>query len=223
MSPRERPMLFSGPMVRAILEGRKTVTRRVVTPQPAPNKPHDGGTTWVYKPNTGLHVPYGTVGHLTLAEKHGLTCPYGQPGERLWVRETWGLRALYDVTDWCGTSLKGVAALPPCWALDYKADWAHECEEAHWRPSIHMPRWASRLTLEVVSVRVERLQDITEEDAKAEGAEPIPDPSAPGYEGTHVYRDGFRLLWEFINGAGSWQANPWVWRVEFKRVEAGHG
>lgn len=229
---KERPILFSGAMVRAVIEGRKTQTRRVVTPQPAPNAPHDGGTSWVYRPNEGLHVPCGTVGHLTVAEKMGLRCPYGQPGDRLWVRETWRAWALTGAGD--------------LWRVEYAADGATRVlypppdwmcprvltrEPLPWAPSIHMPRWACRLVLEVVSVRVERLQDISEADALAEGVERHPQPFTrgwrnyepePAFESVSYHpsaRESFASLWRSINGPNSWDANPWVWVVEFRKVE----
>lgn len=173
---KERPILFSGPMVRAILEGRKTQTRRVVKPQPA----HIAGI--------------GTV--LNIDTITGKACPYGKPGDRLWVRETWD-----------GVRLDGGGAL-----VSYRADGDKPVtDDGRWHPSIHMPRWASRITLEVVSVRVERLQEISEEDAMAEGV-----ALAENYRGPVAH---FASLWEQINGLGSWNANPWVWVVEFRRVQ----
>jgi len=166
---KERPILFSGPMVRAILEGRKTQTRRIVKPQPL----RDRG---VMAFNDGEHPQ--------------MRCPYGKPGDRLWVRETW----CPDVEPY---------------TFRYKADGDEPLER--WRPSIHIPRWASRITLEVVSVRVERLQNISEDDALAEGITLVERGTSPV--------DQFNKLWESINGPGSWEANPWVWVVEFKRIE----
>lgn len=249
---RERPILFSGPMVRAILDGRKTQTRRLVTPQPAPNAPNDGGTVWVRQAE-GLHVPYGTVGHLTVREKTGLRCPYGVPGDRLWVRETWYCdhcferdyettrrtyvgRTLTDAeceAEWRGNEATGSL-------LFYRADGeaGQQFEQLEhptgriWKPSIHMPRWASRLTLDVTSVRVERLHDISEEDARAEGVERYPEPFTlgwrnyepePSFESISYHptaRESFASLWRSINGAESWESDPWVWAVEFRRMEA---
>lgn len=144
-----RPILFSGPMVRAILEGRKTQTRRVVKPQPA----------------HCADLPMGK--DLTFAS----ACPYGQPGDRLWVRETWAVGTLFDYVR------PSLLPKPDCeskLAVDYAANprriW-HSEDQGRWRPSIHMPRWASRITLEITSVRVERLQDISHKDAIAEGLE----------------------------------------------------
>lgn len=179
---KERPILFSGPMVRAILEGRKTQTRRVVKPQPA-------------------HIPgIGTV--LNIDTITGRACPYGNPGDRLWVRETWAHRR------W----MLGDASPNP--TTVYRADGEDLKGCARWRPSIHMPRWASRIALEVVSVRVERLQDISEDDAKAEG---VTIKGTSRYDGEA--RDAFEALWCSINGADSWEINPWCWCISFKVIK----
>lgn len=247
---KERPILFSGAMVRAILEGRKAMTRRVVKPQPAPNRPYDGGTAWNYDEKTGLHRPYGTVGHLTVREKMGLFCPFGQPGDRLWVRETWEEVHPCQI-DEGRFSLEGRVGIPGPPPVHYRViyradgeyprlhfkegfpyrercqpgcvkDHIHPLEAWHgWTPSIHMPRWACRLVLEVASVRVERLQEISEEDARAEGADPY-DWQYDNGEGPESYREAFRCLWDSINASRGygWERNPWVWVVEFKRVEA---
>ncbi|RUI81675.1 hypothetical protein IPC412_18790 [Pseudomonas aeruginosa] len=222
-APRERPILFSGPMVRAILEGRKTVTRRVMKPQP------DFLGSMV-DPNT----PFKTLD----AGLHAhITCPYGEPGDRLWVRETWtdvnmcgapalAYRADEDIRD----LMEEPGFLDDRGAFNYDdprvkpypfACWYAELDQARWRPSIHMPRWASRILLEIAAVRVERLQDISEKQALAEGVELEGEGVCwAGAAGTASDSpvESFRLLWELINGAGSWNANPWVWVVEFKRV-----
>ncbi|AAK94349.1 hypothetical protein Mx8p14 [Myxococcus phage Mx8] len=220
MSPRERPMLFSGPMVSAILAGRKTVTRRLVTPQPT--NPHRGIFVW----KNDEHFPESTFG-MWMAQR----CPYGQPGDRLWVKETWRTAAKLD-----GKSPTAIAEAAedagytrPWAPLQYEADGARvNWHESDWGPpgktrvSIHMPRWASRLTLEVTGVRVERLQDITDEDARAEGC----DVDLAAAEGFITYASDtrpmsvkwFNALWERINGAESWATNPWVWRIQFARV-----
>lgn len=167
-------------MVRAILAGRKTQTRRIVKP---------------------LHM--ATVD----AEQFPILamCPHGRPGDRLWVKETWG--ALPHM-------MGGVQRE----TLRYRADGEYQNERGtwRWRPSIHMPRWASRITLEITDVRVERLQDISEADAKAEGVS-MPDgtPTPPDF---WSYQQEFRHLWEQINGPGSWDANPFVWVVTFRRI-----
>jgi len=234
---RERPILFSGPMVRAILDGTKTQTRRVVKPAGALL-----AMSWSpLHPERGLRVTTRTGKHSThtgpVSEALS-ACPYGEPGDRLWVRETWGLHGHGDYTWWCRDSIKGRTAddLALSYEVAYAADATSEYD--HWRPSIHMPRWASRLTLEVTSVRVERLHAITEDDARAEGVDwsrPEPygerwdddreDPREVGYPpaGASFARDNFRRLWSSINRSESWAANPWVWVVGFKRVEVRHG
>ncbi len=182
--PRERPILFSGPMVRAILDGRKSQTRRVVKPQPACSEGFA---------SLNLH-----------------DCPY-QIG-RAWVRET------FAYTDEALNIQPGYV---------YRAtdpDWS-EMEGFKWKPAIYMPRQASRITLELTSIRVERLQDISEEDAIAEGLFPNPKyPHAKLYTWDGVQGNSnnpcyaYQLLWESINGANSWAENPWVWVVTFVRT-----
>lgn len=220
---KERPILFSGPMVRAILEGRKTVTRRIVKPQP-----HD----FIHAFSFELHPFASSTFNGTPAEGIAVSperkvwvmedwcknvvgiygrCKYGQPGDRLWVRETWRCRG--------GREYEYQKHQP---SILYRCD-AEVVDycTAVWRPSIFMPRWASRITLEIESVRVERLHDITEEDAKAEG---VSESMSCGYldNGTSSCspRCKFKNLWQSINGKGSWDLNPWVWMIQFKRLEA---
>lgn len=194
---KERPIIFNSEMVRAILYGRKTQTRRIVKPQPIGipdgaycdpyNKNCEHFTFWT-KDNK-MCLPLGNV-KIKGKETAHWKCPYGHPGDRLWVRETFS------------TSTKG-------WI--YKAD-GHDLSRAlstRWKPSIHMPRWASRITLEITNVRVERLQNISEEDARAEGW--ISKTLCSPYT---WYRD----LWKSVYGEESWNSNPWIWVIEFKRV-----
>ena len=185
---KERPILFSAPMVRAILDGSKSQTRRVV------KQDRDGLLDC--KPTPAWDAFWQCV-----------ACPYGKPGDRLWVRETWSADAWFD-----GHAPNDI---PDSAYIAYAAGrravaWPAAMGKV--RPSIHMPRWASRILLEVTDVRVERAQDISDRDARDEGAEQIGD-----CEGAYVA--GFRRLWESINGADSWSANPWVWVVEFRRIE----
>jgi len=188
---RERPILFNGDMVRAILEGRKTMTRRVMKHQP-------GEVTAVGRP---LFFQDGDTGRRVSPK-----CPYGQPGDHLWVRETFADEA-GDTRKYLGDHIY------------YRADGdGVDLQDGFWTPSIHMPRWASRITLEVTGVRVERLQDISEEDAQAEGAEPKLCTGYPYHNPPSTHTNGFCQLWESINGPGSWDANPWVWVVEFRRL-----
>lgn len=203
---KERPILFSDQMVRAILEGRKTVTRRVMKPQP------DFLGSMV-DPNT----PFKTLD----AGLHArITCPYGQPGDRLWVREAWAADAQVDAI-----APHDLSQGEPIWYpadLSVRQTGCSMISKGRVRPSIHMPHWASRILLEITAVRVERLQDISEKQALAEGVELEGEGVCwAGAAGTASDSpvESFRLLWELINGAGSWNANPWVWCVSFRRVE----
>ncbi len=215
---KERPILFSGPMIRALLAGRKTQTRRVLKVQPKARPfqvQGDASGDWFT-----ANPAYPRHGAMMNGRWH---CPYGQTGDRLWVRETF----------------ECIHYLYPEVPIDERADsiiyraedngGIEDLSEVTWRPSIFMPRWASRLTLEIVSVRVERLHEISREDAVAEGIErhtkhgtewysfyPI-DADYPG--STTDARQSYCSLWDSINGDGAWSSNPWVWVVEFKRVE----
>lgn len=213
----ERPILFNGAMVRAILEGRKTQTRRVVKPQPAGKYLKSAlDAEWLSKPFGGLVLP--------MIKDLPIECPYGQPGDRLWVRETFAIvpRTAYRCSEGVQQSLSPDNDHD---AAIYREGWSRSRSGILWRPSIHMPRWASRILLEITAVRVERLQDISEADARAEGisdggclncGEPEPcgceEPAADA-------RDAFCRLWQSINGEQSWHENPWVWVIEFKRVQ----
>ncbi|GFM89396.1 hypothetical protein PSCICO_47950 [Pseudomonas cichorii] len=224
--PKERPILFSAPMVRAILDGQKTVTRRAVKVQP-----RSRGDIGSY----GLGQPF--IRHPD-PTKRNLECPYGRPGDRLWVRETFALLGNEDgcCIDWQDNLIKGdernAARIyrASCPAGDYglsqipaKADWKPDTEameyDGAWRPSIHMPRWASRILLEITGVRAERLHDISRADIRAEGLECPPelasDDVSPNYR--DWYPEAWRKLWE--STGGDWSANPWVWVVEFRRVK----
>lgn len=233
-SPRERPILFSGPLVQALLAGRKSVTRRVVKPQPERDKSISWLTNIVGRP------PSFAVWKMLCSTVREVSCPYGEPGDRLVVREAFRLPAKFD--DLSPTAI-GAKALD----AGYRSPWAPvlyvadgDCRNwdkswGEWgkkRNPLFMPRWASRLTLEVVSVRVERLHDITEEDAKAEGCVSDVDAlkalshvrGAPAVacvpSRIMSARDHFRDLWRSINGTESWDANPWVWRIEVRKVDA---
>lgn len=200
---RERPILFSGPLVRAILDGRKTVTRRIVRADLSAfvGDEDDDGVPLVPHPKTGC-----------LAR---ITPPYGTQGDRLWVRETWG-----------PNETEG-------WGWIYRADWPAGtsaeiagCIDKRWHPAIHMPRRASRIALEVTSVRVERLQEIADNDIRAEGV--VFDGkwwlgAEHDAKGTPklfpLARQAWESRWDSINGdRASWDRNPWVWRIEFRRL-----
>ena len=179
---KERPILFSSPMVRAILDGRKTQTRRVVKSTPVPwNHDH---TAWDMS-----------------------RCPYGQPDDRLWVREAF----MHEPADYCWEASVSIPSRPKVTVYRADSDPNSEAKGVGWKPSIHMPRVYSRILLEIVAVRVERLNDISVSDAIAEGYDgSLSDPVDPSIQ-------WYSQLWESINGAGSWAENPWVWVVEFKR------
>lgn len=229
---KERPILFSAPMVRAILNGTKTQTRRVVKPQPPAN---------TYKvlqyhhpdPRPHYHAWIDSVppGPVCAASDWAHPCPYGQPGDRLWVRETFCPIYPQDPHYNGGEPIE----------YDYAATYRHGDRLGDslgirkvWKPSIHMPRGACRLELEITGVRVERLNDCSEADAIAEGIDRVENNfgNGPAYcdyrmkdpEDTSEWLRSplasYRTLWERINGAGNWEANPWVWVVEFKRVDA---
>lgn len=205
---KERPILFSAPMVRALLDGSKTQTRRVVKSQPTngwefENPPVFGRITSPH-PKRGRFGAFIQRGLGTdFPETDLIPCPYGQSGDRLWVRETW----CHKWDDMHGY-------LDEYWyrASTPDVDHADGDGKSPWKPSIHMPRAASRITLEITGVRVERLQAISEADAIAEGAQWAACGSPQ--EGSH--KAGYAQLWESINGPGSWDKNPWVWVVEFK-------
>lgn len=200
---KERGMIFNGEMVRAILDGRKTQTRR-------PIKWKQTRFTEIGEREDGSKWPWSEDAEHACDFWH--PCPFGAVGDRIWVRETW---ARYNI-DQNSHDIAYRATTPEDWP-----------EEGRWRPSIHMPRWASRILLEITNVRVERLNAISEEDARAEGiidggclncGEPEPCGCAnPEPDAT----DAFAYLWQSIYGQENWNANPWVWVIEFKRVEGG--
>jgi len=192
---KERPILFSGPMVRAILSGQKTQTRRIVKPQPAVK---DGAWSWE---TSKVSISADAVYHRDFRELIVGQCPYGQPGDRLWVRETW---APDDDGGYCYRADCTPNLQPDTPANRHEHDNRIGEQWARWHPSIHMPRKASRITLDVTGLRAERLQAISEADLQAEGS-PI----------HHPPKTWFSRLWASINGPASWAANPWVWVIEF--------
>ena len=229
---KERPILFNGEMVRAILEGRKTQTRRVIKPQPDPLDEEfwfvDGYGWWGVcrkNPETG-HPSRGDV----------FQCPYGQPGDRLWVRETFIIEHNYNLGDYDppfqdGRPVKYHDAdidTDPYWeqphyrATDPKPDFYLDGDEdpgCQWKPSIHMPRGASRITLEITDVRVERVQDISEDDARAEGLQDwYSKANVKSLAPYMLNMDRFHDAWDSINAkrGHSWDSNPWVWAISFK-------
>lgn len=217
---KERPILFSAPMIRALLEGRKSQTRRAMNPQPANGWALE--TPPVFGRITSSHPKRGRFGVFLrrgqgtdFPEADLAPCPYGQPGGRLWVRETWRPRAALSPWDLEITyAADGVQRLIQDGEFGDR-DWTmpKAAERGNVSP-LFMPRWASRITLEVTDVRVERLQAISENDAHEEGCSRKRAAGCPVVSA----RDEYRELWESINGAGSWAANPWVWVVSFRRV-----
>ncbi len=230
----EHGILFNATMVRALLDGTKTQTRR-------PCKPMN---QWIDQECREVRMVDGAPHHFmkgATAPLEKLHCPYGQPGDRLWVRETWQ-----------HSNFPAGPYEPSC-DVFYRADYMDdphgpggerslEGKYRTWRPSIHMPRAASRILLEITSVHVERLQELDDVDARAEGIEPnwmgdlTKGPNGFGAQGwvpecgwrhylnsvdgepAYTSMESYRTLWESINGAGSWDANPWVWVVNFKRI-----
>jgi hypothetical protein len=213
----ERPMLFSGAMVRGILDEIKDQTRRVVK---LPKEKglefrwegawKDGGASSLFGSGEYLHVPFRSLVDGEDGWKRGTSlrhfCPYGKIGDRIWVKETFAPNGV-------GHHLARMVKAPEQPKVYYRA--THEGHAAwNWKPSIFMPRWASRITLEITSIRVERLQEISEEDAVAEGC----CVKLNGHDDDFA-RNCYRKLWETINGKGSWDLNPWVWVVGFRKVE----
>lgn len=195
---KEIPMLFSTPMVVAELDGRKTMTRRMKGLELVNMAPDKWSSIEVDSPFKPIDIFWFEGDD----ERIAVRCPYGQPGDLIYVRETWA----------------------PAWnQVLYKANERYgKYEGQKWKPSIHMPKEAARIWLQVTSIKVERLKDITEEDAKAEGVEKIDESIfcwkhyGGKYAGCSNAKTSFQSLWQSINGDESWQANPWVWVVSFK-------
>lgn len=224
VEPKVHPILFSGPMVRAILDGRKSVTRRVIKPQPfGPTKYHTGISKFFDK---GEGRWWGVTADIhrfdpSPATLFDIRCPYGAAGDLLWCRETWAdLRGMGFDTD-----------------VAYRAQYLnrHGAEDADsqqrreeygvpWKPSIHMPKRYARLWLRVTDIRVERLQDISEDDAIAEGSQVPLDEIHPRPQAALSERHAFANLWDTLNaGRGfGWETNPYVWCISFERTEAPH-
>ncbi len=207
----ECPILLNATAVRAIRAGTKTQHRVAMKPQPADDiRPHRA-------PNKSIQCWISSLAH-----QHGTStvhvCPYGQAGDRIWVRESWAVGK-------CADSLKPIMLHPGTWMVDngglwYPADAAEPrnpiSPRGKTRPGMYMPRWASRIVLDVTEVRVQRLQDISEADAWCEGVDASEALSMGCSDGAVAV---YSALWEKNNGADSWDANPWVWAVEFRRIE----
>ncbi|MFW3880138.1 hypothetical protein ACKLLY_04220 [Klebsiella pneumoniae subsp. pneumoniae] len=232
----ERGMIFNGEMVRAILDGRKTQTRR-------PIKWKQTRFTEIGEREDGSKWPWSEDAEHACDFWH--PCPFGAVGDRIWVRETWGVasHAFSDdglMIDWVpdrpATAIhempfgNGYYSGYAIYAADGDFTWGdddgYEDGRSCWKPSIHMPRAASRILLEITDVRVERLNSIHDVDAMREGIQNLTtcshsDFGIPGVVNAQHPVRAFQLLWESIYGADSWRANPWVWVIEFKRVEGG--
>ncbi|MEI7341242.1 hypothetical protein WCT87_07115 [Pectobacterium brasiliense] len=237
---KERPIIFNAEMVRAILSGQKTQTRRALRIQPKEcnhtHWPEHPNSEWKNDDKGWSCAVCGNGVSLTKRDVKGITCPFGKVGDRLWVRETW--QVIHDYTDEYGNvdERRFARSIPKqrgnYWHPVYAERFGSENRDDRgfpWRPAIHMPRWASRITLEITDVRVERLSDISEEDCWAEGIDEIDGR----FENVEIIdmaiklgcciedaKPMFALLWQSIYGAESWDANPWVWVIEFKRMEA---
>ncbi|HCA4367951.1 TPA: hypothetical protein N3F83_004224 [Klebsiella variicola subsp. variicola] len=216
---REKGLIFNSEMVRAILDGRKTQTRR-------PIKWKQTRFTEIGEREGGRRWPWSEDAEHACDFWH--PCPFGAVGDRIWVRETF---CPVDDTQYGGEKWVDYRATPK-FEASHPAGWdcaPNDAEALKWRPSIHMPRWASRILLEITNVRVERLNAISEEDVDAEGfAGDYPTSVFPNLfpgepkDWSHLsMRDCYGVLWKSIYGEESWKANPWVWVIEFKRVEGG--
>lgn len=218
---KERPILFSAPMIRALLDGKKTQTRREIVSR---KKAAPYFVLYERREHSGFWPVYsadGERGHYLDDQGHDIeeqiACPYGQPGERLWVREAF----IHEPADYCWEASVSIPCRPS--HTVYRADVEGDSKGAGWKPSIHMPRNLSRILLEITEVRVERLRSITEADALAEGIVRLPDGGFGLPKGEHYHaadpRISYLSLWESINGPGSVEAEPWLWAVSFRRLK----
>lgn len=248
---KERGIIFTADMVRAILSGQKTQTRRVMKVQP---DSHQFGLLQITQSTKSSDIGKYHWSESNACGNHIrsklFSCPFGQVGDRLYVRETWAMLGNEDgcAIDWNDNLVKdgGKEAAriyrASCeqrpgnyglWSVPDDADWKPRTDnmqyEGAWRPAIHMPRWASRITLEITHIGVQRLQSISQNDAEREGLYRLPATGrfclAPGLQyfggASHDAREVFSWLWKSIYGEESWQSNPWVWAIQFKRIDGG--
>ncbi len=208
---KERGIIFSSEMVRAILDGRKTQTRRIVKSAPTTHNFHGWIVSSTCAKDEGKAC-WAIGNSPLLKDPIRLNCPFGKIGDRLWVRETWQ----------CGLCTESTFA----YRATHKPSDLEEgrSEIIKWAPSSQMPRWASRILLEITGVRVERLQDINEEDAVAEGVAPLHGGYWKHYQPDWTQhqlsaRGSFVTLWNSINGVDAWYKNPWVWVIEFRQIQ----
>ncbi|WP_034912932.1 hypothetical protein [Erwinia sp. 9145] len=210
---RERGIIFNADMVRAVLDGRKTQTRRMLSPRQLKMIDAASSIGECYPLESGKH-------HANSQSYYCEWCPFGAIGDRLWVRETFFPAPLEPQsvppkkTKW-NIAYRGGAQLEKIAPATYNPT-IYNYER--WTPSIHMPRWASRITLEITGLRVERLNSMTESDALAEGCNGG-HGSIPHYIYSATPHEHFHYIWQSIYGASSWQANPWVWVIEFRRID----
>jgi hypothetical protein len=214
---KQRLIIFNTEMVRAILDGRKTQTRRPMNPQPHKEwQPLSAKAEW-YTPTVidkkGFYQPAKNDVFGVSDEDQGFISPFGSIGDQLYVRETW---RKFNSSDECGCS-ESPCSCPSNGTVLFKA--SHDSGESKWKPSIHMPRWAARIILEVTDVRVERVQNISERDAWAEGFDGYDDDVTGGKNGYSEFCEA----WQSIYGDESWQSNPWVWVIDFKVISTTGG
>lgn len=226
---KQRPIIFNTEMVRAILDGRKTQTRRPMNPQPHKEwQPLSAKAEW-FTPTVidkkGFYQPAKNDVFGVSNEDQGFVSPFGAIGDQLWVRETWYQKGHYCMPMWDGADDEDAfwsgTNQAKYFASDRIEKVSHKFGEYFWRkrPSIHMPRWAARIILEVTDVRVERVQDISERDAWAEGFDGYDDDVTGGKNGYSEFCEA----WQSIYGEQSWQSNPWVWVIEFKVISTTGG
>jgi hypothetical protein len=212
---KERPIIMSVEMVEAILTGTKTQTRRICNPQPTSSHTAQG------------YYPGGSVTTLALKDgKFTVACKFGIVGDRLYVRECWRVHRDYDRLSprLVVTAMGGDTAH----CIDYRSTPSIRDFWGKWRPAIFLPKSFARITLEILKVRVERVQDISEEDAKAEGCNKADESEEfltaedyrVGYTTPQYYSCGYKLLWDSLHGRGAWDKNPWVWVIEFKAQQS---
>ena len=229
---KERGMIFNGEMVRAILDGRKTQTRRIMTVQPESS---EFGLRYIAESSlakdVGMYFWSQSDACGMKVRSKPFACPYGKPGDRIWVRETWSSDfANYYPNDRVWYAADNNRRLDIEVVDGVRGIYSPESDvhvPFRWRPSIYMPRWASRIQLEITNVGVQRLQDISSGDAVREGICQLPasgryciNPGDQYFGGaSRSAKEVYSWLWESSYGEGSWQANPWVWVIEFKRVE----
>jgi hypothetical protein len=257
---KERPILFSAPMVLSTLDGSKEQTRRTLKPQPVPaDRPEIMGPWHWWNGKRGARDRFvtGSRDEADFARELAVHCPYGVPGDRLYVKERWQFADwTEDGMPWIRYAADGATkffdsgTVPEAWGERLTDTWADlsapanvaidgKAADRRWRPSLFLPRWASRITLEITDVRAQRLQQISEDDARAEGVEfDVWDQAlvARDYSTSECWlqtwsdrmtryvrieqlaRASYRTLWESINGAGSWALNPWVFAISFRRA-----